>query len=99
MSIGPPDDVTANYLEVMRDRGWSWHDLADDFARQALQPSLDRGASARSLERWARTNGDAAVERRAAADDPTRPDPPAPEHAAPGPPKRGAVPPRLPRRA
>jgi hypothetical protein len=91
-SFGPAGDVTDNYTAIMRERGWTWDDLADDFERQAQQSSLDGGASALSMARWARANADAGRERREAAEDPLRPDPPAPDHATPDPKKRTAVP-------
>lgn len=59
-------DVSGNYTALMRERGWSWGDLADEFERQAAQPALDGGAGPRRLARWARTQAEAAVERRAA---------------------------------
>lgn len=94
---GPAADVTDNYVQLMRERGWSWDDLADDFLRQAESPSLDRGQNALAMARWARSNADAAKARRDAADDPTEADP-LPAVADPDPAKRTATPPRLPRR-
>jgi hypothetical protein len=88
-----PADVTGNYVALMRERGWSWGDLADDFARQAEQPALDGGVNARHMERWARSNAEAGRERR--------------EHQAPEqppvdprrePPRRTATPPKPARR-
>lgn len=71
-----PGDVTANYVEIMAERGWSWDDLADEFERQADGPPrpLDGGANARGMAAWARQQGDAgraAEQRRAAAEQPT----------------------------
>jgi hypothetical protein len=85
-------DVTANYMQIMRERGWSWSELADDLARQAQQPALDGGAAARSLERWAR--GEAAAADLRAASSPTgRPeDAPPPQDPQRGPAKRTTVP-------
>lgn len=94
-----PADVTDNYVQLMRERGMTWGDLADQFDRDAAAGrALDGGANARRMARWARTQEQAAAERRAAHADPERPDPPAPEHADPEPPKRTAVPPSRPRR-
>ena len=87
----PGGDVTGNYTALMRERGWNWTDLADDFARQAAQPQLDRGENARRMERWARSQAQAAQERAQAA--PAAPDDPRPE-----PPQRHVVPPATPRR-
>ena len=95
----PGGDVTANYLQIMRDRGWSFGDLADDFARQAQQPSLDGGAGARSLERWARGQAAAAELRAAAAPDVRPEDAPPPIDPQREQPKRTATPPRKPTRA
>jgi len=91
---GPGDDVTANYLQVMRERGWSFADLADDFARQAQQPALDGGAGYASLERWARSQAAAADLRAAAAPDvrPENAPPPVDPRSAPTP--RKTVPPK-----
>lgn len=85
-------DVQGNYMQVMRERGWSWSELADDFARQAQQPALDGGVGMRSLERWAR--GEAvAAELRAASSPTGRPaDAPPPVDPKREPPKRTAVP-------
>lgn len=94
---GPAGDVTANYLDLMRERGWSWGDLAAQFDRDAAAGrALDGGANARYMAAWARSNEEAGRERRAAADDPDRPDPPAPEHATPTPPARTVTPPAAP---
>jgi hypothetical protein len=71
-------DVTANYLQIMRERNLSFSDMADEFARQAEQPSLDGGAGFRPLERWARTEAAAAELRAAAAAAAARPDNTAP---------------------
>lgn len=88
----PEGDVAGNYTRIMRERGWSWSDLADDFARQATQPALDGGAGPRSLERWARSQA-AAAALRAAADEPARPaDAPPPVDPRREPPKRTADP-------
>lgn len=92
---GPAGDVTANYEQIMRERGWTWGELADDFGRQAAEGrALDGGASMRGLERWARSH-DVAGRLRAAADEQHRPDaapPPAdPQRAQP---PRTAVPPK-----
>lgn len=97
MSSSVDGSVTDNYLQVMRERGWSFDDLADDFARQAQQPSLDGGAAMRSLERWAR--GEAvAAELRAASSPTGRPeDAPPPVDPRREPPKRTTTP-RGPRR-
>jgi len=85
-----PGDTTANYVALMRERGWNWGDLADEFDRQAQQPALDGGANARSMARWARSQDEAARQRREQAPD-TPPQDPRPE-----PPKRTAVPPPRP---
>jgi hypothetical protein len=90
-----PADVTGNYLALMRERGWSWDDLADDFARQATQPALDGGANSRHMERWARSNADAARER--SQQPPEQRDQP-PQDPRPAPPKRTATPARPARR-
>jgi hypothetical protein len=91
---GPAGDVTANYMQLMRERGLSWGDLADQFDRDAADGrALDGGANARRMAAWARSQDEASQERRAAADDPDRPDPGAPEHAVPHPPARTTVPP------
>lgn len=92
---GPVGDVTDNYTQIMAERGWTWGDLADDFARQAATGrALDGGASMRSLERWARSQ-DVAGRLRAQADEQHRPEdapPPVdPQRAAPN---RTAVPPK-----
>jgi len=88
----PDGDVTGNYTQIMRERGWSFHDLADEFARQAEQPALDGGAGPRHLERWARSQA-AAADLRAAADTAARPaDAPPPVDPKREPPKRTAVP-------
>jgi hypothetical protein len=89
-------DVTANYLQIMQERGWTWSDLADDFARQAQQspPPLDGGAGVRELERWARSQA-VAAELRAASSPTGRPDdapPPIDPRSAPD--KRTTVPPK-----
>lgn len=87
-------DVTANYMQIMRDRGWSWTELADDFERQARQPALDGGVGMRSLERWARSEA-AAAELRAATSPTGRPEdapPPVDPRSAPAP--RKVVPPK-----
>lgn len=88
------DTVTANYMQLMRERGWSWTELADDFARQADQPALDGGVGVRSLERWAR--GEAvAAELRAASSPTGRPeDAPPPQDPRSAPPNRKTVPPK-----
>jgi len=90
----PDGDVTGNYTQIMQDRGWTWGDLADDFARQAAdRRALDGGASARGLERWARGQ-QVAGQLRAAADVGDRPeDAPPPADPKREPPKRTAVPP------
>lgn len=89
----PDGEVLGNYAAIMRERGWSWGDLADDLERQAQQPALDGGANPRRMARWARTQQEAA-DRRAEAqpEQPVDPRPPADE------PKRTAVPARPPRR-
>jgi hypothetical protein len=85
-------DVTGNYLQIMRERGWSWSELADDFARQAQQPALDGGVGARQLERWARGEA-AAAELRAATSPTGRPeDAPPPVDPKREQPKRTATP-------
>jgi hypothetical protein len=89
----PGGDVTGNYMQVMRERGWSWDDLADDFDRQAQQPALDGGAAAERMARWARSNATAGRLREAG----TPPDEP-PRDAEPVPPKRNTVPRRPPER-
>jgi hypothetical protein len=90
----PAPDGAANYLQVMRERGWTFGELADDFARQAQQPSLDGGAGYRSLERWARTQA-AAAELRAAASPTGRPeDAPPPVDPQRTPTPRTTVPPK-----
>jgi uncharacterized membrane protein len=88
----PDGDVTSNYMQIMRERGWSWDELADDLGRQAQQPALDGGAAPRALERWAR--GQAAAARlRAEAAAPARPEAaPPPVDPRREPPKRTAVP-------
>jgi hypothetical protein len=91
--VSDPPDSAANYLQVMRERGWTFGDLADEFARQARQPSLDGGQGYASLERWARTQQAAADLRAAAAT--TRPEdapPPVDPQRAPTP--RTTVPPK-----
>lgn len=86
-------DVSANYLALMRERGWSFGDLADDFDRQAGQASLDGGVGARRMARWARSQQEAADRRsEAQPEQPIDPRPPTDE------PQRTAVPPRNPRR-
>ncbi len=90
---GPAGDVTANYLALMREQGLTWDDLADQFDRDAAQGrALDGGANARRMAAWARSNAEAGAARRADAEDPARPAPPAPEHATPQRPTRTAVP-------
>lgn len=90
---GPAGDVTANYLEIMRERGMTWGDLADQFDRDAVDgKALDGGANARRMAVWARSQEEAGRERREAADDPSRPDPGAPDHATPTPPARTVTP-------
>jgi hypothetical protein len=91
---GPVGDVTDNYTQIMAERGWTWGDLADDFARQAAEGrALDGGASMRGLERWARSQ-DVAGRLRAQADEAHRPeDAPPPADPRREPPKRTAVPP------
>jgi hypothetical protein len=85
-------DVTANHMQRMRDNGWTWTDLADDFARQAQQPALDGGAGPRALERWARSEA-AAAELRAASSPTGRPEnAPPPQDPRAAPPRRDAVP-------
>jgi hypothetical protein len=93
-------DVTANYMQIMRERGWSWSDLADDFARQAATspPPLDGGVGVRSLERWARGEAAAAELRAAAAPDVRPEDAPPPQDPQREQPKRTATPPRKPAR-
>jgi hypothetical protein len=83
----------------MRENGWTWDQLADSFARRAEGPPvpLDGGAADLRMARWARSQARAADERRAAADDPDRPDP-RPDDAQPDPPLRQATPPRPARR-
>jgi len=88
-----PGDTTANYVALMRERGWNWGDLADEFDRQALSPALDGGANARSMARWARSEDEAARQRREALTPEREPQDPRPE-----PPKRTAIPPRPNRR-
>jgi hypothetical protein len=87
-------DVQGNYMQIMRDRGWTWSELADDFARQAAStpPPLDGGVGMQRLERWAR--GEAvAAELRAASSPTGRPeDAPPPIDPKREPPKRTAVP-------
>ena len=84
----PVGDVTENYLQMMRERGWTFDDLADHFRRQSESPQLDGGAADRNLERWARSLADAARGRREAAAPEQPPVDPRPE-----PPKRTATPP------
>jgi hypothetical protein len=85
-------DVTANYMQIMRDRGWSWSELADDFHRQAQQSALDGGVGMLALERWARSEA-AAAELRAATSPTGRPeDAPPPIDPKREPPKRTATP-------
>ena len=92
-----PGDVTANYLEVMQQRGWTWDDLADQFDRDAAAGrALDRGANARQMARWARSQAEAGRERQRAADTEQRE--PRPDDAVPDAPRRTAVPPARPRR-
>jgi hypothetical protein len=91
--VTAPSDTTANYVALMRERGWTWRDLADEFDRQATSPALDGGAAARSMARWARTEEEAARERREHTEPEREPQDPRPE-----PPKRTAVPPRPSRR-
>lgn len=89
-----PGDVTDNYVQLMRERGWSWDDLADEFERQAVGPPLplDRGVVARGMARWARTQAEAGQARREAQTDPGAPEV-RPDDAAPAPPPRKVVPP------
>lgn len=91
---GPDSDVTGNYTQIMAERGWSFDDLADDFARQASEGrALDGGASMRGLERWARSQA-VAGRLRAQADPAGRPeDAPPPVDPQREPPKRTTVPP------
>jgi hypothetical protein len=91
---GPIGDVAENYTQIMRDRGWGWGDLADDFARQAATGrALDGGASMRGLERWARSQ-EVAARLRAEADPEQRPeDAPPPADPQRGPKPRTTVPP------
>jgi hypothetical protein len=96
-TVTAPDDVTGNYLALMRERGWNWRDLADDLDRQAAQPSLDGGVATRRVARWARSQQEAATERQAAHADPAAPEP-RPDDATPDRPRRHATPPRSPRR-
>jgi hypothetical protein len=91
--MSAPSDTTANYVALMRERGWNWGDLADEFDRQAQSPALDGGAAARSMARWARSEDEAARQRRESAAPEREPQDPRPE-----PPKRTAVPPRPNRR-
>lgn len=88
-----PGDTSGNYLALMRERGWSWSDLADEFDRQAQQPALDGGANARGMARWARDQA-AAAAARAEAPEPDR----EPQDPRREPPRRTAVPPRPTRR-
>ena len=93
-----PGDVSANYLALMQQRGWTWDDLADQFDRDAAEGrALDGGRNARNMAAWARSNADAGRERREAAEDPQRRDP-RPDVASPTPGKRTAVPPPAPSR-
>jgi hypothetical protein len=81
------DGVTGNYVQLMRDRGWGWEELAADFERQAQQPQMDGGEVMRRMARWARTNAEAGQLRAAAAvtlDDVL----PAPQQATSDPPRR-----------
>ena len=82
---GPDGDVTANYLALMRERGQTWDDLADQFARDAASGrALDRGENALRMERWARSQADAGRERQRAAETEQRePRPDAPEAEPP----------------
>lgn len=61
------DGVTGNYVQLMRERGWGWEELAADFEQQAEQPQMDGGAVMRRMARWARTNAEAGQLRAAAA--------------------------------
>lgn len=89
---GPAGDVTANYLDLMRERGWSWGDLAAQFDRDAATGrALDGGANARRMARWARTHEQAGRERQRTAVTEERE--PRPDEATPDPRKRTAVPP------
>lgn len=91
----PDGDVTGNYSELMRERGWDHGDLADHFARQATQAQLDGGASFLRLERWARSEHEAGRLRSAADEQRTPGEPPLrPDDAQPNPDPRKAVPPR-----
>ena len=92
-----PDDVTGNYVALMRERGWNWGDLADQFERDANDGrALDGGANARRMARWARSQEQAGQERRRAAETEQRE--PRPDEATPDPRKRTAVPQPKPRR-
>jgi len=96
--VTAPGDVSANYLALMQQRGWTWDDLADQFDRDAAEGrALDGGRNARNMAAWARSNADAGRERREAAEDPQRRDP-RPDVASPTPGKRAAVPPPAPSR-
>jgi hypothetical protein len=90
----PVPDGADNYLQVMRERGWTFGDLADDLARQSRQPALDGGTGYAQLERWARTE-QAAADLRAAASPDVRPEdapPPVDPQRAPTP--RTVTPPK-----
>jgi hypothetical protein len=90
--VTDPGDVAGNYTALMRERGWTWDDLADDFARQATQTALDGGEAMRRMERWARSCAEAGRLRREQAD------PAPPQDPRPAPPQRTATPPRPARR-
>lgn len=83
-----PDDVTANYLRLMAERGWTFDDLADEFDRQAAgpPPHLDGGAGTRHLAEWARREAAAERRRQAGAESPARDL--RPDQATPEPPRR-----------
>lgn len=81
------DGVTGNYVQLMRERGWGWEDLAADFERQAEQPQMDGGAVMRRMARWARSNAEAG-QLRAAAAAATVGALPAPVEASADPPRR-----------
>lgn len=91
-------ELADNYRQIMRERGWSWDDLADDFARQSQQPALDGGAGPRHLERWARQHAVAADLRSTTSPTGRPEDAPPPVDPKREPPKRTAVPPRKPTR-
>jgi membrane-bound lytic murein transglycosylase B len=90
--VSSPDDVTGNYAALMRERGWTWEDLAGQFERDANDGrALDGGANARRMARWARSHAEAGQARQQTAATEERE--PRPDEATPDPRRRTTVPP------